>query len=244
VATFVDRRDAGRRLAAAVRDRSRRSGRRIGVVLGLPRGGVVVAAEVAAVLAVPLDVVVVRKVGAPGRPELGLGAVAEEGVCVVNEALVDHLDVDQESLDAVTALELERARRNVEVFCGGRDRVALSGADVLLVDDGSATGYTALAAVDAVRRRGAASVTVGLPVSSQPAQALLEEVADEIVTLRVQTRFVSVGEAYEEFDQCTDEQVLAALEGAAARQSERDADAAAPRDGTGRLRTRARSIRR
>jgi putative phosphoribosyl transferase len=220
VATFIDRRDAGRRLAATLRDHLGPRGQRVGVVLGLPRGGVVVAAEVASALGLPLDVLVVRKLGAPGRPELGLGAVAEEGVCVVNEVLVDHLDVDDESLHAVTALELERARRNVGIFCAGRSRSALAGRDVLLVDDGSATGYTALAAVEAARRRGASSVTVALPVASKEAAEVLEQAVNDLVCLRVQNNgFSSVGEAYAEFDQCTDDEVLACLERVASERS-------------------------
>lgn len=200
---FGDRSAAGRALGAAVRDRVPA----VDVVLGLPRGGVVVAAEVAAALGVPLDVVVVRKLGAPADPELALGAVASGGVRVVNEALVRRLAVPAETLERVVAAALAELRRGERTYRGGRPPAALAGRTAVVVDDGLATGATVLAAVWAVRAGGARRVVAAAPVGAPEACARVAAVADELICLHAPPDFVAVGHHYLDFAQTSDEQV-------------------------------------
>ena len=204
---FSDRRDAGRRLAESlVALRAEHP-----VVLGLLRGGVPVAFEVAQRLDAPLDVVVVRKFGVPYQPELALGAVGEEGVRVVNPLVV------RES--GVTAAQLEAAEREARAQVSVRakavrdvkPRIALSGRTVVIVDDGVATGSTALAACQVVRTEGAARVVLAVPVAPAETVAALREVADEVVCLDVPKPFYSVGQFYDDFTQVEDDAVIALL---------------------------------
>lgn len=215
VRRFVDRDDAGRRLAEEV-------GRRFGadarpeVVLGIPRGGVIVAVAVARALDLPLDVVVVRKVGCPGRPELGVGAIGEAGVEEINTALLDYLQLDLHgaagaALAETVRAEREEADRRVAAYVGARPRADLAGLRVLVVDDGLATGYTMLAAIEVARRRGAVRVVAAVPVAAVPALHVVEEAADVVVALWVPRNFSAVGAAYRDFDQTTDAAVVAAL---------------------------------
>jgi putative phosphoribosyl transferase len=209
---FEDRRDAAARLAAAVAlalggatDRYPSP-----VVLGLPRGGVVLAAEVALTVGAPLDVLVVRKLGHPRRPELGIGAIAEDGVRVLNDDLVARLRVTAEELDAVTASERAELARRVALYRGG-PRPALAGGTAVIVDDGLATGYTALAALQSARKRGAVRALLAVPVGAREAVALLGPAVDELICLVVPGAFGSVGQAYHRFGQVPDEEVVAAL---------------------------------
>jgi putative phosphoribosyl transferase len=211
VALFADRRDAGVALARRLRAGLPAAGQRP-VVLGLPRGGVLVAAEVALALGCPLDVLVVRKLGHPDRPELGLGAVAETGERVLNAALLARLDVSDEQLAAVAAVEEAEARRRVLRYRGPCPALDLSGRDVLVVDDGLATGYTALAAVTSVRARGGRRIVVGVPVGAPDSVATVGQVADEVVCLACPPGLRAVGEAYEQFGDTSDAEVVAALE--------------------------------
>jgi putative phosphoribosyl transferase len=211
--SFTDRRDAGERLAAAVARALAGSPGPAGdiVVLGLPRGGVVIAAQVATVLGACLDVVVVRKLGHPRRPELGLGAIAEDDVRVLNQDLIARLGVSAEDLDAVTAIERAELGRRAALYRGGRSRPDLTGVTAVLVDDGLATGYTALAALESVRRRGAARVLLAVPVGARDAVELLQPAVDDLVCLVVPAAFDAVGQAYGTFGQVPDSDVLAAL---------------------------------
>ncbi|MFF1356606.1 phosphoribosyltransferase family protein [Streptomyces sp. NPDC058297] len=211
---FTDRTDAGRRLAAAVqhlRDEEP-------VVLGLPRGGVPVAFEVARALGAPLDVIVVRKLGVPYQPELAFGAIGEGGVRVLNDDVVRHCGIEPEHIAAVERTERQELERRARRYRGGRPPAAdeartVTGEarTVIVVDDGIATGATAAAACQVVRAQGAARVVLAVPVAPPDAVRRLRAVADDVVCLSVPPLFGSVGEWYGDFSQTTDEEVAACL---------------------------------
>ena len=205
---FRDRAEAGRHLAERLRHLQ---GRPL-VVLGLPRGGVVVAAEVARVLDAPLDVIVVRKLGVPTQPELAMGAVGEDGVEVRNDEVLRHVDVSPEGWATAVARERAEVERRARRFRGDRPRLPLAGRTVVIVDDGVATGSTARAACQVARAEGAAHVVVAVPVAPPAWTTRLDDVADELVCLETPRRFFAVGAAYADFTQLTDEQVVECLE--------------------------------
>ncbi|BAJ31948.1 MULTISPECIES: phosphoribosyltransferase family protein [Kitasatospora] len=211
---FTDRTDAGRRLAEALTRAD--PGLRGAVVVGLPRGGVPVAAVVAAALGTELDVCVVRKLGVPGQPEVAMGAVGEDGARVVNQRVVDAAAVPPEAFAAVEARERAELARRAAVYRGGREPVPLAGRTVLVVDDGVATGASARAACRIVRARGAARVVLAVPVAPPGWAALLADAADAYVAVRTPAGFRAVGESYRDFRQVPDAGVLAALERPAA----------------------------
>ena len=200
---FLDRRDAGERLAGALQDLS---GHDV-VVLGIPRGGVEVAAVVAERLGAPLDVVVPRKVGAPGNPELGLGAVAE-GVEVLDDRLISMLGVSKEYLRRELAAQQEEIRRREAAYRGNRPPVDLKGRVAVVVDDGVATGGTAAAALRWARSRGAGRVVLAVPVAPTEILDRLGPEADELRILHMPEPFYAVGQWYEEFGQVSDERVI------------------------------------
>ncbi len=206
---FRDRVDAGRHLAEEVR----RAG--IGgddaVVLGLPRGGVPVAAEVARALAAPLDVIVVRKLGVPFQPELAMGAVGEGGVLVENDEVMRSCALDAHDLETVARRERAELERRARRYRGDRPRVDLRAKCAVIVDDGIATGSTARAACEVARAHGAARVVLAVPVASRGAVAELREVCDEMVCVEVPEPFYAVGEWYRDFAQTTDDQVVELL---------------------------------
>lgn len=205
---FEDRVQAGRALADAVAERKHVLPL---LVLGLPRGGVPVALEVAHRLAAPLDVLVVRKVGMPGQPELAIGAIAAGGVTIRNDMLPQGL-VSEEVFQRQARHEMAELRRREQAYRAGRPPLQLQGAHVVLVDDGLATGSTMLAAIGAVRKAGARSVMVAAPVASTEAAALAREAADGTVFLLVPRWLGAVGEFYERFEQVTDAEVTGLLE--------------------------------
>jgi putative phosphoribosyl transferase len=219
---FTDRRDAGRRLADGLAG----LGLAAPIVLGLPRGGVPVADEVAQRLGAPLDVLVARKLGAPTQPELGFGAVAEGGVLVLDDALRRRLHVSERVLDGIVRGELLELARRVHQYRGTGASLDLEGQDVVVVDDGLATGVTMRAAVEAVRARGPSRTVVAVPVAASDALERLRDGGTEVVCLATPALFVAVGQWYERFDQITDGEVVGLLRAAAAR-SEAD-------DGRGR----------
>jgi len=205
---FADRTEAGRKLGERLADDLGKDA--AAVVLGIARGGVVVAAEVADCLGAPLDIVVPRKVGAPFNPELGLGAVAP-GVQVLDEYLIRELGVTREYLDAeIAAQEREIARRE-EAYRGGRPPVEVRDRVAIVVDDGVATGGTAVAAVRWTKAQGAKEVVLAVPVAPPQAEALLEREADRFVALVTPEPFHAVGQWYRDFDQVSDEGVVAIL---------------------------------
>ncbi|HEY7283767.1 MAG TPA: phosphoribosyltransferase [Actinomycetota bacterium] len=204
---FADRTDAGRRLGERLAGSD--AGGRV-VVLGIPRGGVVVAAEVAAALNAPLDVVVPRKVGAPFNPELGLGAVAS-GVRVLDQRLIRDLGVPDSYLEQEIARQEREIERRLEAYRGGRPPVDVHAATAIVVDDGVATGGTAVAALRWARAAGAGEVVLAVPVAPPQAMPMLQAEADRVVALATPEPFHAVGQWYRDFEQVTDRTVVAAL---------------------------------
>lgn len=203
---FEDRVDAGQRLAEALKEHAG-----VGtVVLGIPRGGVIVGEVLARTLGVPLDVVVPRKVRAPGNPELGLGAVAP-GVRVLDPWLIERLGVSEDYLEREIAIQEAETVRRLHAYRAGRPPIDLAGRTVLVVDDGVATGGTAVAALRWARAQRAGSIVLAVPVAAPQTLERLRHEADEVVALATPEPFLAVGEWYEVFDQTTDEEVVAAL---------------------------------
>ncbi|HEU4356039.1 MAG TPA: phosphoribosyltransferase family protein [Actinomycetota bacterium] len=207
---FQDRLDAGQRLAEALKEHAGPET----VVLAIPRGGVIVGEVVAGTLGVPLDVVVPRKVGAPGNPELGLGAVAP-GVRVLDPWLIERLGVSEDYLEREIAAEEAETVRRLQAYRGDRPSLDLTGKTAIVVDDGVATGGTAVAALRWARAQGAATVVLAVPVAPPQTIQRLSQEADEVVALATPEPFFAVGEWYRIFDQTPDDEVLAALERAA-----------------------------
>ncbi|RFU20923.1 phosphoribosyltransferase [Geodermatophilus marinus] len=206
---FADRRDAGRQLGARLAD----LGPADPVVLGLPRGGVPVAAEVARALDAPLDVVLVRKLGLPARPELAMGAVGEDGAVVLNRDVLARSGVGEEALAAVERQERAELARRARAFRGDRPRVPLAGRTAVVVDDGVATGATARAACAVARTLGAARVVLAVPVAAPRVVGELAGEVDELVALETPPGFRAVGQVYGDFTQTPDEEVVALLAG-------------------------------
>ena len=199
---FADRAEAGRALGQAVAGRFPDA-----VVLGLPRGGVPVAAEVAASLRAPLDVFVVRKLGAPGQPELAIGAIGTGGVRVLNDSVLRRLGVTAQQLEQVAEREQAELERRERTYRGSRPPTELGGRTVVLVDDGLATGATMRAAVAAARLHGPAAVVVAVPVGAADSCAALRREADDVVCLHVPEPFHAVGAHYDDFGQTGDDEV-------------------------------------
>jgi predicted phosphoribosyltransferase len=205
---YRDRADAGTRLADHL---AAYAGRADVVVLGLPRGGVPVAAQVARALGAPLDVFCVRKLGVPGDEELAMGAIATGGVVVVNERVVSELGVPQQILSEVTAAERDELERQERAYRGDGPPVVLAGRTVLIVDDGLATGATMRAAVRAVRATGPGRVVVAVPVAAAETCRSLEADADEVVCPLAPEGFRSVGGWYDDFSSTSDDEVRRCL---------------------------------
>ncbi|WP_030265865.1 phosphoribosyltransferase family protein [Streptomyces sp. NRRL B-24484] len=213
---YPDREEAGRRLAVELlRWRGADP-----VVVALPRGGVPVAAPVARALRAPLDICVIRKLGVPFQPELGMGAIGEGGARVVNEAVVRGARVTPGQFAEVEREERAELERRAERYRRGRAPVPLAGRTVIVVDDGVATGSTALAACRIVRARGAAEVVLAVPVAPQDWAARLGDDVDDLVCPHTPARFWAIGEFYTDFSQTSDAEVVALLDEAAARQQE------------------------
>ncbi len=189
------------------------------MIVALPRGGVPVAVEVASALGAQLEILAVRKLGAPGNPELGVGAVAEDGTGVIDSDSVERLGMTEVELESTLARESRELLRRVERYRDGRAPVALDGRTVIIVDDGLATGLTDLAAVRAVRKRGASEIVVAVPVGSSEAVSMLAEEADRVVCLEVPLRLFGVGMWYVDFRPVADEEVVALLAAAHAGES-------------------------
>jgi len=204
---FTDRTDAGRRLAERLVDHAKLEP----VVVGMARGGVPVAAEVADRLGAPLDVLVVRKIGVPWHPELGVGAIAEDGATVSNDQLIEELGLRPEDLAAVVERERRLLDDRVRRYRGDRPPVPVEGRVAILIDDGLATGYTARAAIETLRRRGAIRVVLAVPVGPTHTIEALRSVADEVVAVDPRDDLYAIGEFYADFSQTSDEQIVALL---------------------------------
>ncbi len=207
---FGDRHEAGEELAKALVV----YGATHCVVLAIPRGGVIVGEVVARALGAPLDVVVPRKIGAPGNPELGIGAVAP-GIQVLDPRMVDALGVSAAYLEQEIAAEEQEIERRQHAYRAGRPAVEIAGRVAIVVDDGVATGGTAVAALRWARDRGAARVVLAVPVAPSAALERLRDECDELVVLATPEPFFAVGEWYRRFEQTSDDEVIQALARAA-----------------------------
>jgi predicted phosphoribosyltransferase len=223
---FTDRHDAGRQLAARLQGLAGRPGL---LVLGLPRGGVPVAYEVASALHAPLDIFVVRKLGVPGQEELAMGAVASGGVRVVNQDVVRQLGITRQVFDAITEEEEREVLRRDRGYRLGRPLPTIRGAAVILIDDGVATGSTVLAAVHALREFGPESITVATPVIARETMRTIARVADAVEYVAIPEPFYGVGAHYGDFSQTSDDEVRRLLAEAGAR------DGPAPLSYAGRI---------
>jgi putative phosphoribosyl transferase len=211
---FLDRRDAGQRLAERLKTYANRPDV---LVLALPRGGVPVAYEVAQALNVPLDIFLVRKLGVPGQEELAMGAIASGGVCVLNERVVQALGIREHTIAAVAAAEQQTLERREQAYRGERPRPMVQGCTVILADDGLATGSTMRAAVMALRQQVPKRIVVAVPVAAVDTCEALRAEVDEIVCALTPKEFFAVGAWYQDFSQTTDEEVHELLERAARR---------------------------
>lgn len=209
-ALFLDRADAGKRLAAELA----RYGATHPLVLGIPRGGLPVAAEVARALDTDLDVVVARKLGAPGQRELAIGAVTANGGRYLNDEIIRELGVSDEYIEGIATEERAEAARREERFREGRPKPVIAGRTVIVVDDGLATGATMRAAVRSVRQSHPARLMAAIPVGAPPSCAELRDEVDELVCLYEPEEFWAVGAHYRQFEPTEDEEVRAILRAA------------------------------
>lgn len=201
---FKNRKEAGKLLAKELEEYAKRDD---AIVLGLPRGGVPVAAEISKILELPLDAFLVRKLGTPGQEELAMGAIAMGGVKVINENIVQMLRLTEEQIDAVAQAEQVELERRNDAYRGGRPAPEVEGKVVILVDDGLATGATMRAAVEAIKTMGPAKIIIAVPVSPKDTYHEFKKMVDEIDCLSVPESFMAVGQWYEEFGQTSDAEV-------------------------------------
>jgi putative phosphoribosyl transferase len=207
---FRDRKEAGRRLAEELSEYADRAD---ALVLGLPRGGVPVAHEVARVLNLPLDVFLVRKLGLPGHEELAMGAIASGGIRVLNESVLRAYPVDERTVAAVAAAEQQELERRERAYRGSRPSLEVRGRTVILVDDGLATGSTMRAAAAALRAQDPAKLVVAVPVAARETCDDLRAEVDDVVCAMTPEPFYAVGLWYEDFSQTSDEEVQKLLNG-------------------------------
>lgn len=207
---FDDREDAGQQLA----DRIREKITDVDIVLAIPRGGLPVGRIVADALDVPLDIVVSSKIGAPHNPEFAIGAAASDGSVWVDQETIDRLDVSDSYLEREQAREIEIARNKAVTYRGDRPEPELTGKSVLIVDDGVATGATAIAAINLVRGQGADRVIVGVPVGPPDTIRELESLADSVIYLTAPPSFSAVGQFYRDFGQVSDDEAQSLLQDA------------------------------
>jgi len=205
---FIDRIDAGKKLVPFLQ---RYKDQKDTIVLGLPRGGVVIAYEIAHALHLPLDIVVPRKIGAPMQPELAIGAVTQDGSVMLNEMVMDKFGITQVDIEPIIQKEMHEAKRRLKAYRGTKPPLDLHDKTVLLVDDGIATGYTMLAAIESVRARGAKKIVVVVPVAPPDTVNQLLRIVDDVVCLFQPEFFGAIGRFYEDFGQTTDEEVIELL---------------------------------
>lgn len=204
---YADRREAARRLGESLAAYAVHHP----LVLGIPRGGVIIADVVSRELNADLDVVLTRKLGAPGNPELAIGAVAENGTVFVQQLIADHVGADENYVQQEKTRQLAEIRARRERYRPVLSKVALEGRSVILVDDGIATGATMQASVWAAREEGASRIVVAVPVGSQDAITRLEQEADEVICPHVPEDFYAIGQFFDDFGQVSDEEVMEIL---------------------------------
>jgi putative phosphoribosyl transferase len=209
---FADRVHAGRQLADLVRCAAGLGGDGV-VVLGLPRGGVPVAAEVSRALGAPLDVIVVRKLGVPSQPELAIGAIGEDGIRVGNDGVAESAALSAVDMEAIAERERAELQRRARRYREGHPRLDLRGRCAVIVDDGIATGSTAHAACQVARAHGAVRLVVAVPVAPEATLSALHDVCDEMFCLATPRDFFAVGEWYDDFSPTSDDEVMALLSG-------------------------------
>jgi len=210
---FIDRKDAGIQLAAKLK---RYSGKKDTLVLALPRGGVVTGAEIARLLMLPLDVLIVRKIGHPLQPELAIGAVSETGTVELNQSIITASGVPNAYIDDEVSVQKREISRRVELYRGGKEIAPLDGKTIILVDDGVATGATLKAAIATLRREKTGRLVVAIPVAPPETAGKLERMADEFICIETPLHFMAVGAHYRNFVQVTDGEVVKLLQQSAA----------------------------
>ena len=216
---FSDRVDAGKRLASALKDFAGKDA----IVLAIPRGGVVVGYEISKALRVPLDVIIPRKIGAPYNPELAIGAMTEDGTIILDKSLVSYLDVPESYIKTESEHQKQEIERRLKMYRQNEPYPNLKGRDVIIVDDGIATGSTMKAALASVRNRGAKTVTVAVPVGPPSTIEELKMQADRVVCLYMPELFQAIGQFYGDFDQTSDDEVIQLLKQNRQRNRERQA---------------------
>jgi len=204
---FKDRIEAGKILSDALSEYKDKNS----IVLAIPRGGVMVAYEVAKALNVPLDLIIPRKIGAPGQPELAIGAVTEDGTTILNQDILQYLRVSDEYIKEETGRQVEEIKRRMESYLGDKPRVSIEGKVAILVDDGVATGATVRAAIASIRKRKPASIVLAIPVGPLDTIEELRREADEVICLMTPEPFFAIGQFYRSFEQTSDEEVIQIL---------------------------------
>ena len=201
---FVDRSEAGEKLAEELREYKDKDC----VVVAIPRGGVIVADQVARELDCPLDLIITRKIGAPGNPELAMGAVAGENRVVISEDIKAGLGASEEYIQAEVAKQLSEIRRRRRIYVGEKPLLSLKNKIVILIDDGLATGYTARVAVDVIRKEDPSQIILAVPVAPRDTCESLSSKVDKVVCLDRPGLFYAVGQFYLDFSQTTDDEVV------------------------------------
>ncbi len=214
MAYFTNRVEAGKRLASALTDFAGKNG----IVLAIPRGGVVVGYEIAKALSLPLDIIIPRKIGAPDNPELAIGAMTEDGTIILDDNLITYIGVQRDYIKAESERQKHEIERRLKLYRQNEPYPSLKGLDVVIVDDGIATGSTMKAALASVKNRGASTVTVAVPVGPPSTIKELKKQADRVVCLYAPEYFQAIGQFYTDFNQTTDEEVIQAAE---AKQTEK-----------------------
>ncbi|MBU7007539.1 phosphoribosyltransferase [Phosphitispora fastidiosa] len=205
---FLDRKDAGIKLASVLK---KYLGENV-IVLGIPRGGIVVAAEAAQVLEAPMDVIIPRKIGAPHNPEVAIGAVAPDGTIITDDYMLRVLEVSQKQAENLAASVSEEIHRRESVYRKGRSAHDLQGKTVIVVDDGIATGFTVKAALKSLRKAVPSRLVLAVPVMPADTAGVLKEMVDDLVCLHIAENFSAVGQFYRDFTQTTDDEVIQLLE--------------------------------
>lgn len=204
---FKDRKDAGEQLGNSLQKYKSENT----VVLGIPRGGVVVAAETAIILNAPLDVIIPRKLGAPHNPEIAIGAVTQDGTVIQDEVMVHRLGLTDAQINEMAEQVSEEIQRRLQKYRNGKTGLELRGKTVIVVDDGIATGFTVQAALQSVRNDGADKLVLAVPVAPLDTVSALREMVDSLICLYVPEVFYAVGQFYIDFDQTSDEEVIQLL---------------------------------